>query len=115
MAPNVDLQEGAKFKKGVQYEIATGKLIPNLGEKQMMAVTECGVVRQIKAQVCGVNKGLLAVTKMSEAGHKTVFSKHENYIEDEMTGERIWMSEKNGAYTLKMWVKPVFSGHGQNQ
>ena len=115
MALNVDLEEGAKFKKGVQYEIASGELIPNLGEKRMEATTDQGVVRGIKAQVCAVNKGLLSVAKMTEAGHKVVFSKHEAYIEDEETGERMKLVERNGMYTLRMWAKPVFSGHGRNQ
>ncbi len=32
MLASVDLKEGEQFRKGVQYEIATGELKPNLGE-----------------------------------------------------------------------------------
>ena len=115
-APNVDTVEGEKCKKGVQYEIASGDLIPNLGEKKMEAVTESGVARGITAQVCGVNKGLLSVAKVTGAGNRVVFSQRGSYIEDEQTGEKMWLMEKNGMYVLKTWVRPAgFSGHGNRQ
>ena len=40
MLASVDIQEGEAKKKGVQYEIADGTLIPNLGEMKFVAVTE---------------------------------------------------------------------------
>ena len=33
MISNVTFSEGDQFRNGVQYEVATGELIPNLGEK----------------------------------------------------------------------------------
>ncbi len=28
-----------------------------------------------------------------------------SYIEDNTTGERLWIEEENGMYALKMWVR----------
>ena len=42
---------------------------------------------------------------MEKMGNRVVFSEDEgNYIEDVNTGERIWMEDKGGMYTMKMWV-----------
>ena len=51
------------------YEVANGDRIPNLGEKRFVGVSEEGVSRNITAQVCEVNKGLLSVKKVVENGN----------------------------------------------
>ena len=79
--------------------------IPNLGEKRFVATSGEGVKRQITAQVCEVNKGLLSVRRMVQAGNTVVFTKRGSYIEDDWTGERMNMEEKNGMYMLKLWTR----------
>jgi len=49
---SLETVEGDAMKKGVRYEAADGTLIPNLGEKQFVAVSDGGVMRHMKAQVC---------------------------------------------------------------
>ena len=51
MLPRVEALEGEAMKKGVQYEVADGTLIPNLGEKKFIAVSDNGVARQMRAQL----------------------------------------------------------------
>ena len=55
MLTGVESVEGCAQKKGVQYEVADGTLIPNLGEKKFVAVSDAGVTRAMKAQVCDVS------------------------------------------------------------
>ena len=105
MLPNVDTVEGEACKRGVQYEVASGTLIPNMGEKNFVAVGENGVTRKMKAQVCDVNKALLSVQRMVQAGNTVVFSRCGSYVEDDETGERMHMTDKGGMYMLKLWVK----------
>ena len=50
--------------RGVQYEVASGTLIPNQGEKRFVAVNESGIMRQMTMQVCEVSKALLSVYKV---------------------------------------------------
>jgi predicted small secreted protein len=113
MITNVETEPGAASKRGVQYEVASGELIPNLGEKNFVAVGESGIRRKMKAQVCDVNKALLSVARMVEAGNRVVFEKQEGgkaggYVEDTQTGERMYMKEANGMFMLKLWVKKSF-------
>ena len=87
------------------YEVANGVRIPNLGEKQFIAVSDEGISRQITAQVCEVNKGLLSVRRMVDAGNRVVFEKSGSYIEDPHAGEVMYLEERQGMYVLKLWTK----------
>ena len=105
MIKGVETKPGEATRRGVQYEVASGELIPNLGEKNFLAYGEHGQMRAIKAQVCEVNKALLSVSRMVQAGNKVVFAGSGSYVEDETTGERIPLREQGGMYMLKLWVK----------
>ena len=85
--------------------MADGKLIPNPGEKQFVAVSEGGVMRHMKAQVCDVNKALLSVHRAVQAGNRVVFSASGSFVQDEQTGETMELVEKGGMYMLRLWVK----------
>ena len=108
MLSSVELKEGEASRKGVQYEVASGTLIPNLGEKRFVAVAENGEVRKMTAQVCEVNKALLSVSKVVNAGNRVVFEAEGSYVEDRTTMERMYLKEVGGMYMIKMWVKKGF-------
>ena len=62
----------------------------------------------MKAQVAGVNKSLLSVKRVLQAGNRVVFDNEAcggSYIEDTGTGERMKLEERGGMYMLKLWVK----------
>ena len=105
MLSSVEVKEGEASRRGVQYEVANGVRIPNLGEKKFKGHTEEGMVRNLTAQVCEVNKALLSVRKVVQAGNKVVFDIDGSYIEDKNTGQKMWLKEENGMYMLRMWVK----------
>ena len=91
--------------------MADGTLIPNLGEKKFIAVSDNGVARQMRAQVCEVNKALLSVHRVVQAGNRVAFAASGSYVEDEQTGETMELVEKGGMYKLKLWAKAQgFSG-----
>ena len=105
MLKSVALRDGIASRRGVEYEVANGEKIPNLGEKKFLAVSNEGVARNITAQVCDVNKPLLSVKKIVAAGNRVVFDANGSYVEDSTTGEKMWMTEDAGMYVLRMWVK----------
>ena len=55
--------------------------------------------------MCDVNKALLSVKKVTSAGNKKVFDDDGSFVEDKKTGERMWLTEVNGMYMLKMWIR----------
>ena len=100
--------EGAAYQRGVKYEVANCVRIQNLGEKRFVGYSEGGQSREITAQVCDVNKPLLSVSKIVNAGNRVVFEGDGGYIEDLHSGERIWMRLQGGMYNIKMWVQRSF-------
>ena len=110
MIANAASIEGEAMRKGVRYEVADGTLIPNLGEQQFAAVSDGGIMRQMKAQVCDVNKALLSARRVAQTEKRVVFSAHGSSVEDEETAERMPLEEKGGMYMLKLWAKSSFSG-----
>ena len=55
-------------------------------------------------QVADVNKVLMAVNQMVDAGNYVHFEKANNHIYNYSTGYRTDMDEVNGQYTFDMWV-----------
>ena len=84
--------------------MADGTLMENEGEKHFVAVTEEGDKRKVVGQVCGVNKSLLSVRKVTGVGNTVVFKKGYGYIENDRTGEKTWIEEKEGMYVVRLWV-----------
>ena len=104
MLPNIETKEGAQQRTGVQYEIASGEMLSNLGEKEFIAVTENDVLRKLTAQVVDVNQPLLAVRGMVNSGHRVVFDSSGSYIEDKKTKEWLPLNDDGKMFTLKVWA-----------
>ena len=81
-----------------------GNKIPNFGEKTFTAVSDEGSRRKITAQVCDVNKALLSVKRMTDAGNRVAFDSDGSYVEDKKTQDRMWLKEEGGMYVLKVWI-----------
>ena len=65
----------------------------------------------MRAQVCDVNKALLSVHRVVQAGNRVVFAASGSYVEDEQHGETMELVERGGMYMLKLWVRAQgFSG-----
>ena len=62
--------------------LVPGVRIPSLGKKKFQGYSEEGIVRSVTTQVCEVDKGLLSVRKVVEAGNRVVFDSKGSYIED---------------------------------
>ena len=104
LAGVIDITEGSACKRGVTYEVANGEEIPNLGERKFLGYMADGAARAITAQVCAVNQTLMSVSKIASKCNRVVFDDDGSYIEDKSTGERTWMTQVGGMYSLKMWV-----------
>ena len=91
-------------KPNVRYEVADGSLIENMGQKTFNAVTNCGVLHRMTAQVTDVKKALLSVAKLVKSGNRVVFDEGNCFIENKTTKQRIPIEEKNGTYALRVWI-----------
>ena len=109
MLTSIDIVQGEASRRGVEYEVANGVCIPNLGEKKFIASTESGTLRRMTAQVCDVSKPLLSVKRVIQAGNRVIFDEEGSYVQDKETGEVMPLRETGGMFHLKLWVeKPSF-------
>ena len=105
MLKRVETVEGDEKRRGVRYEAASGELIPNMGEKKLIVVSENNVMRGLSTQVTEVNQPLLSVRKMMKNGNRVVFDDEGSYILDKKTGEWMPLQDNGSMFMLKLWAK----------
>ena len=62
-----------KVRNGVQYVATNGNMMPSKGEKDVKVTTEEGHRCVLKMQVTDVQKPLMSVARICDAGHKVTF------------------------------------------
>ena len=86
-------------------------------------VTKQGQWKNMTFQVCDVTRPLASVSKIVETGHSVVFNPPQDprgsYIQNYRTGEKMWLTQKDGVYVLETKVAPTmhqtmpsFARHG---
>ena len=106
---SVPTVEGAAHKRGVMYQVANGEVIPNQGEKRILAVTEEGVEKRLVLQVCEVNQGLISASKLAASGNRVILDDDGSYVENKSSGQKTWLEKRDGMYIMKLWVHRVKS------
>ena len=108
----IRLHESEQSRKGLEYEVANGETIPNLGERRCIMMTEnSSTPKRIAFQVADVHKALLSVTRAADMGYECVLGKAGGYLRDSMSSEKIPIQRKGNLYVMRVWVKECpFSG-----
>jgi hypothetical protein len=101
-------------ENGTKYRAANGQLINDEGLRSLSAVMrhdKSRTMRKVNCRVTQVNKMLLAVSKIVDAGHDVHFSKEASYIVNHKTKEKLYLRREAGVYVLDMEVMSSGSGH----
>ena len=92
--------------RGMEYEVANGASIPNLGERRCLVWTEGATeVKRMNMQVADVHKGLLSLSRCADLGFEGRFGRHAGALICEKTGEWIPLTRKGNLYVLTVWIK----------
>lgn len=91
-------------KANTEYVTADGMRIPNLGEKRVHGTTSGGSPLNVRFQVTQVEKPLMAVSKLVDAGHTVQFNEKGGQIVNNRSGRITEFRRKDGVYVLDMWV-----------
>ena len=83
---------------------AGGDGIPKLGEMKIPFVTDEGKRVRMRIKAGDVNKTLISVSRLQEAGFDTNLTKHP-HLRNTKTGEKINLIKKGGMFILTMWMK----------
>ena len=108
--PHVKLWETEESRAGQIFNAANGQAIPNLGRRAVTLMTREGAIRDMSFEVCNVTRAFGSVSQICRAGHKVAFNfpwdQSGSCIEHIETGQKMWLTEKDGIYLLDVRVAP---------
>ena len=88
----------------MEYICVDGGRILNLGEKAVSGLILDGTKFACKFQVTNVDRPLLAVSKLTAAGHGVWLGKDHGVITHGGTGKQTHFRKRNGIYVLRIWA-----------
>ena len=100
MAPNTPVQQSQEA--GVVYTAANGDTMPNRGRKVVKVTTNEGQMKSMNMQITDVNRALMSVAKICDAGHTVVFRRDGDLIRNDTSGEETMFRRENNVYRLKV-------------
>ena len=106
--PALPIQQTEASKRNLYYSAANGTKIPNIGCKDIAAVSDLNDGMTFRMQ-CGegTTNVLASVMRFTAAGCKVVFEDkgdYAGYIEEQHSGRWIPIIKKHGKYIMNMWV-----------
>ena len=102
MAPQVPVQHSSEQDAGVVYVAANGNTMANHGKKVLHVCTQEGQHKRMNMQVTDVNKALMSVAKICDAGHTVVFRHDGGMIRNNISGEETQFRRENNVYRLQV-------------
>ena len=72
-----------------------------------MLMNEYGQARKMTFQCAKTTKALGSVSNICAKGNRVIFDDEGSYIENKVTGEKLWLEQSEGVYHLNMQVAPV--------
>ena len=101
-----DIEESAASRAGIEYEIANGDTLPNLGQKVMPVVVGDGCLRSMTAQVADITTALTAPRALHKSGHMTIFDGPDSFVLNKLTGEVTPIDDDGTSYNFDLWICP---------
>ena len=106
LAESIPIMPSLASLRGMEYEVANGASIPNLGERRCLVWTEGATeAKKMTMQVADVHKGLLSLSRCADMGFEGRFGRRAGALVCETTGEIIPLARKGNLYVLRVWVK----------
>ena len=106
LCSHIRLRESAGSKAKVEYEVASGKKIPNLGEKHCEVFVEGSAsAMMMHFQVADIHRPLLSLSKCADQGFQSHLDYWGGWLEDTQTGECIPITRRGNLYIIQMWIR----------
>ena len=106
MCPHISLLSSDSSRAGLEYEVANGEGLPNLGEKKCLMMTEdSDMMKRVIFQCADVHKALLSVSRVADLGYECVFGKNGGQLRDVVTGDVVSLHRRGNLYVMRAWVK----------
>ena len=106
LAESIPIMPSLASLRGMEYEVANGASIPNLGERRCLIWTEGATeAKRMNMQVADVHKGLPSLSRCADMGFEGRFGRTMGALICEKTNEVIPLTRKGNLYVLRVWVK----------
>ena len=106
MCGHISILQTEDSRRGVEYEVANGETIPNLGERHCFLMTENShVMKEIVFQCADIHKPLLSVSRCADLGYQCILEKSGGKLKDTVTGEEIPIHRRGNLYVMRAWVR----------
>jgi hypothetical protein len=106
MCSGIPVVQSPQSLQGLEYEVATGESIPNLGQRCCELWTEGATSgKAINVQVADVHKALLSLSRCADMGFESRFGSAFGCLIDTQTGEVIPLQRRGNLYVLKAWIR----------
>ena len=106
LCTHISILSSQQYLESVEYEVANGETIPNLGERCCLLMTQGSqVCKKLNFQVADVHKPLLSISRLADLGFDCLLSRNYGYLIDTTSTEKIPLVRKENLYALKAWVR----------
>ena len=105
----------------MEYEVANGEGLLNLGEKYCLMMTEdSNMMKKVVFQCADVHKALLSVSHVADLGYDCTLTQTGGQLKDTQTGDVVPLHRKGNLYFMRAWVRavpvePAIAGFGRQQ
>ena len=109
MAPGVESRESAGSRRGLVYNGAAqgGKPLTNDGEKDVLMMTDDGIMLATCWQSVEVSRPLLSVRQIAKQGNRVTFGAIGGEIRNLKSGKVVPFGMEGNVYTLDLWIPPT--------
>jgi hypothetical protein len=116
MCPGIPITPSMQSLRGMEYEVATGESIPNLGEKRCEMWTEGATSpKSIAMQVADVHKALLSLSRCADMGFESRFGSAFGCLIDTVSGEITPLQRRGNLYVLRAWIRAAPFGRPETK
>ena len=106
MCQHISIVASEDSKRGMEYELANGETIPNVGERHCMLMTEDSqIAKRITFQCADIHKPLLSVSRCADLGYQCVLGRGDGELVDETSGEIIPLHRRGNLYVMRAWIR----------
>ena len=103
---HIALSESAASKAGVEYEVASGKAVPNLCERHREICCEgAGSSLMMHFRVADIRRPLLSLSRAADQGFRRYLDWYGGYLGDTQTEKAIPIQRGGNRDVMQIWVR----------
>ena len=106
LCPHISIISTEESRQGMEYEVANGETIPNVGERRCLLMSEdSDRPKRITFQCADIHKPLLSVSRCADLGYQCVLDKEGGQLIDRSNGEIIPLHRHGNLYVMRAWIR----------